>query len=186
MAHRPEIAAESVSIVLACLSWLGLAVDRRAVAGDRPAGPPHKTRSAVMARQGMAATSQPLATATAIRVLQTRGQRHRCRDRGQRRTGGGRADVVRDRRRSVRDRLGRQDQAALRLERQRPCAGRGHDRSFQSQGAGRDPDARAALSWSVPGCVDGWDQLREAFRHEGLARAARAGDRLRRDRLSGQ
>ena len=75
MLHRPKIAARVASIAFAFLSWLGLAVDRRAVAGDRPAGPPHKTRSAVMARQGMAATSQPLATAAAIRVLARRGQR---------------------------------------------------------------------------------------------------------------
>ena len=38
-----------------------------------PSGPLHKTRSAVLARGGMAATSQPLATAAAIRVLQEGG-----------------------------------------------------------------------------------------------------------------
>src|SRR5215213_7807047 len=42
-------------------------------AHDRPSGPIHKTRSAVIARNGMAATSQPLATAAAIRVLQDGG-----------------------------------------------------------------------------------------------------------------
>ena len=67
MAHRPEYPTCSVSIALVIFSWLCFAVDRRAVAGDRPAGPVYKTRSAVIARHGMAATSQPLATATAIR-----------------------------------------------------------------------------------------------------------------------
>ncbi len=60
-------------LTLAVLAWLGLEGSRSASAHDRPSGPLHKTRSAVMARQGMAATSQPLATAAAIRVLQQGG-----------------------------------------------------------------------------------------------------------------
>ena len=74
MSHRPDV-GWCVLIVLAWLAWLGLAEPRRARAQghDRPSGPLHKTRSAVMARQGMAATSQPLATAAAIRVLQQGG-----------------------------------------------------------------------------------------------------------------
>ena len=42
-------------------------------AHDRPSGPLHKSRSAVLARHGMAATSQPLATAAAIEILQSGG-----------------------------------------------------------------------------------------------------------------
>ena len=38
----------------------------------------------------------------------------------------------------------------------------------------------------MPGCVDGWDQLRKRFGTRPLARAARAGDRLRRERLPRQ
>jgi gamma-glutamyltranspeptidase/glutathione hydrolase len=41
--------------------------------GDRPAGNPRATRSAVMARNGIIATSQPLATAAGLRVLQQGG-----------------------------------------------------------------------------------------------------------------
>ncbi|HYT74689.1 MAG TPA: gamma-glutamyltransferase [Vicinamibacterales bacterium] len=41
--------------------------------GDRPAGNPHGTRSVVMARHGAIATSQPLATAAGLRVLQSGG-----------------------------------------------------------------------------------------------------------------
>ena len=65
--------ASVLGLVVASLLYLGLGSERRAVAADRPHGPLHKTRSAVMARHGMAATSQPLATAAAIRVLQKGG-----------------------------------------------------------------------------------------------------------------
>lgn len=44
-----------------------------AVAGDRPTGRSFATRSEVIARHGMAATSQPLATMTAIDILQRGG-----------------------------------------------------------------------------------------------------------------
>ncbi|MBK8915749.1 MAG: gamma-glutamyltransferase family protein [Phycisphaerales bacterium] len=40
---------------------------------DRPAGPPGVTRSEVFARQGMVATSQPLASAAGLRILQQGG-----------------------------------------------------------------------------------------------------------------
>src|SRR5262245_57433636 len=60
-------AAISVLVILAFFAFAGYG---RVFAHDRPHGPLHKTRSAVVARNGMAATSQPLATATAIRVLQ--------------------------------------------------------------------------------------------------------------------
>jgi gamma-glutamyltranspeptidase/glutathione hydrolase len=42
-------------------------------AGDRPAGNTRGTRSAVLARNGVIATSQPLATAAGLRVLQSGG-----------------------------------------------------------------------------------------------------------------
>src|SRR6478752_8326357 len=42
-------------------------------AGDRPAGNMRGTRSVVMARNGAIATSQPLATAAGLRVLQSGG-----------------------------------------------------------------------------------------------------------------
>src|ERR671921_1876635 len=42
-------------------------------AGDRPAGNARGTRSVVMARNGAIATSQPLATAAGLRVLQSGG-----------------------------------------------------------------------------------------------------------------
>src|SRR5436853_5066669 len=41
--------------------------------GDRPASNPRSTRSVVMARNGLIATSQPLASAAGLRVLQSGG-----------------------------------------------------------------------------------------------------------------
>jgi gamma-glutamyltranspeptidase/glutathione hydrolase len=41
--------------------------------GDRPAANPHSTRSVVLARNGMIATSQPLASAAGLKVLQDGG-----------------------------------------------------------------------------------------------------------------
>src|SRR4051794_37688694 len=55
-------------VALICLTGVG-----RLAAHDRPHGPLQKTRSTVLARHGMAATSQPLATAAAIRMLQQGG-----------------------------------------------------------------------------------------------------------------
>ena len=47
--------------------------DSRPLPGDRPAANVHATRSAVMARNGMIATSQPLASAAGLKVLQDGG-----------------------------------------------------------------------------------------------------------------
>ena len=162
MTHRPEMASGFVLIVFAGLTWLGLTVDRRTVAGDRPAGPPQKTRSAVIARHGMAATSQPLATATAIRVLQN---------------GGNAVDAA------------IAANAVLGVVEPMSC-GIGGDlfaivwdaktkRLYGLNASGRSPATASIdffkakglkqiptfgpLSWSVPGCVDGWDQLRKRF-----------------------
>ncbi len=61
--------------VPACLcSGLGLLMFGSLLfAGDRPAGRPFATRSEVIARHGMAATSQPLATLTAVEILKAGG-----------------------------------------------------------------------------------------------------------------
>ncbi len=159
MAHRWNFASRFHMIACAVLSWLGVGGQRLALAHDRPAGPPHKTRSAVMARQGMAATSQPLATAAAIRILQQ---------------GGNAVDAA------------IAANAVLGVVEPMSC-GLGGDlfaivwdaktkRLYGLNASGRAPAAatieffkakglaaipvHGPLSWSVPGCVDGWDQLR--------------------------
>jgi gamma-glutamyltranspeptidase/glutathione hydrolase len=162
LVHRPVVESFSVWVAVICLTWLGVTADRCAMAGDRPAGPPHKTRSAVIARHGMAATSQPLATATAIRVLQQ---------------GGNAADAA------------IAANAVLGVVEPMSC-GIGGDlfaivwdaktkKLYGLNASGRSPASASLdffkakgltviptfgpLSWSVPGCVDGWDQLRKRF-----------------------
>src|SRR3954469_2195843 len=71
MLHRP--ASSTPAVALAIFAVAIVAGVGRLAAHDRPTGPLHKTRSAVRARHGMAATSQPLASAAAIRVLQDGG-----------------------------------------------------------------------------------------------------------------
>src|SRR5437763_15619506 len=60
-------------VMLASFAPMVLGGLTRLAAHDRPSGPRHKSRSAVLARHGMAATSQPLAPSAAIRVLHEGG-----------------------------------------------------------------------------------------------------------------
>lgn len=155
---------DAVVLGLAVASFLmvGLGAERRSLAGDRPSGPLHKTRSAVMARQGMAATSQPLAAAAAVRVLQQ---------------GGNAIDAA------------IAANAVLGVVEPMSC-GLGGDlfaivwdaksgKLYGLNASGRSPAAatielfrerhlehipiHGPLSWSVPGCLDGWDELRRRF-----------------------
>jgi gamma-glutamyltranspeptidase / glutathione hydrolase len=142
---------------------LGLAtVAGRVLAADRPAGPLHKTRSAVMARGGMAATSQPLATSTALRVLQSGGnavdaaiaanavlgvvEPMSCG------IGGDLFAIVWD----------AKTKKLYGLNASGRAPGSASIAFYRSKGLTLIPDS-GPLSWSVPGCVDGWDQLRERF-----------------------
>lgn len=127
-------------------------------AHDRPAGLPHKTRSAVMAQQGMAATSQPLATATAIRVLQAGGnaidaaiaanavigvtEPMSCG------IGGDLFAIVWDAR----------SKQLVGLNASGRAPARANIAYFRERGLDRIP-TYGPLSWSVPGCVDGWAAL---------------------------
>jgi gamma-glutamyltranspeptidase/glutathione hydrolase len=52
---------------------LSLIVPEGQLPGDRPAANPRATRSVVLARNGVVATSQPLASAAGLRVLQQGG-----------------------------------------------------------------------------------------------------------------
>ena len=160
MTTRLESIAPSL-LVLASLLWLGLGSERRVSAADRPYGPLHKTRSAVLARQGMAATSQPLATAAAVRVLQKDGnaidaaiaanavlgvvEPMSCG------LGGDLFAIVWDAGpASFTDSM----RAAGHPRRLAwPCSARGL----------KEIPLQGPLSWSIPGCVDGWDELRRKF-----------------------
>jgi gamma-glutamyltranspeptidase / glutathione hydrolase len=129
---------------------------------DRPARNPHQSRSAVTARQGIVCTSQPLATLAGLDVL---------------RAGGTAADAA------------IAANAVLGLVEPMSC-GIGGDlfaiywdaktqKLYGLNASGRSPYAlnrtvfreaglseipdEGPLSWSVPGCVSGWDELRQRF-----------------------
>ena len=147
---------------VAAVALLVLAGYSRLAAHDRPSGSKHKTRSAVIARGGMAATSQPLATAAAIRVLQDGGnavdaaiaanavlgvvEPMSCG------IGGDLFAIVWDAK--------TQKLHGLNASGRSPYAATiAH---FRDKGLTQIP-THGPLSWSVPGCVDGWDQLRSRF-----------------------
>jgi gamma-glutamyltranspeptidase / glutathione hydrolase len=129
---------------------------------DRPAKMPHQSRSAVLATHGIVAASQPLAAQVGLEILKA---------------GGTAADAA------------IATNAMLGLV--EPMSnGIGGDifvcywdakthKLYGLNGSGRSPYAlnreifkqkglkdvpgKGVLSWSVPGCVDGWDQLRQRF-----------------------
>jgi gamma-glutamyltranspeptidase/glutathione hydrolase len=165
MSRSPLWFVLTFGIVMSLLASLDFDV---VLAHDRPAGPKHKSRSAVLAKHGMAATSQPLATATAVRVLQE---------------GGNAIDAA------------IAANAVLGVVEPMSC-GIGGDlfaivwdakskKLYGLNASGRAPYAATIdlfrskrleqiptsgpLSWSVPGCVDGWDQLRSRFGTKPLA-----------------
>lgn len=157
--------------VLCLTAWLCLmapfansedASPRYAAPYDRPAGNPRKSRSALVARQGIVATSEPLAAQVGLDILQA---------------GGNAVDAA------------IATNAMLGLVEPMSC-GIGGDlfviywdaKSKQLYGlnaSGRSPYAltrdvfkekkltripsTGPLAWSVPGCVDGWQELRSRF-----------------------
>jgi gamma-glutamyltranspeptidase/glutathione hydrolase len=160
--------ARRVGGVFALVILVGPAAMNDVAAHDRPSGPRQKTRSAVMARHGMAATSQPLATAAAVRVLQQGGnaidaaiaanavlgvvEPMSCG------IGGDLFAIVWDARTGKLYGLnasGRAPYAATLA-------------MFQSRDLAQIP-THGPLSWSVPGCVDGWESLRKRFGTRPLA-----------------
>jgi gamma-glutamyltranspeptidase/glutathione hydrolase len=135
---------------------------------DRPAANPHQSRSVVVAQSGIVATSQPLAAQAGLDILKA---------------GGNAADAA------------IAANAVVGLTEPMSC-GIGGDlfviywdaktkNLYGLNASGRSPYAvdRAALvakglkeipesgplSWSVPGCVDGWEKLRKRFGTKGHA-----------------
>jgi gamma-glutamyltranspeptidase/glutathione hydrolase len=139
-------------------------------AGDRPAGNARGTRSVVMARNGAIATSQPLATAAGLRVLQSGGNAIDAAvtaaavlsvvEPTMNGVGGDLFAIVYDARTKKVHGLNASGRApaAATLE------------EFKKRGLQRIP-VRGELSVSVPGVVDGWHELLSKHGTRTLAQA---------------
>jgi gamma-glutamyltranspeptidase/glutathione hydrolase len=138
--------------------------------GDRPGGNPRGTRSAVVARNGLIATSQPLASAAGLRVLQQGGNAVDAAvtaaailavvEPTQTGIGGDLFAIVYDAKtKQIRglNASGRSPRAATPAE-------------FRRRKLDEIP-YRGVLSVSVPGVVDGWNELMTKYGTIGLGRA---------------
>jgi gamma-glutamyltranspeptidase/glutathione hydrolase len=126
------------------------------------------TRSPVMATHGMVATSHPLAAQAGVEILRTGGsavdaaiatnavlgvvEPMNCG------IGGDLFAIVWDESESRLFGLNASGRAPLAASR----------KLYRSQGHDRIPE-RGPLSWSVPGCVDGWERLRQRWGRRSLA-----------------
>src|SRR5437868_4774042 len=138
--------------------------------GDRPAGNPHGTRSVVMARRGAIATSQPLATAAGLRVLESGGNAIDAAvtaaavlsvvEPTMNGPGGDLFALVYDARSKKVHGLNASGRA--------PAAATLDE--FKRRGLRRIP-LRGELSVSVPGVVDGWNELLTKYGTRTLAQA---------------
>lgn len=152
-----------MSVRASLCSGLGLVMFSSLLfAGDRPAGRPFATRSEVIARHGMAATSQPLATLTAVEILKAGGsavdaaiaanavltltEPTGCG------IGGDLFAIVWDGREQRLHGLNASGRSPATLTRE----------EFSRRGLTRIPSL-GVLPISVPGCVDGWFELHAKF-----------------------
>jgi gamma-glutamyltranspeptidase/glutathione hydrolase len=149
-------------------------------AGDRPAGNPRGTRSVVMARNGAIATSQPLATAAGLRVLQSGGNAIDAAvtaaavlavvEPTMNGAGGDLFAIVYDAKTKKVHGLNASGRA--------PAAATIDE--FKKRGLQRIP-LRGELSVSVPGVVDGWSELLAKHGTRTLAQALEPAIKYARD-----
>lgn len=138
--------------------------------GDRPVGNLHATRSAAMGRRGMIATSQPLASAAGLRVLQDGGNAIDAAV-----TAAAVLAVVEPTMNSIGGDLFALvfDAASGRVHALDACgrsARRATPEAFARRGLTAMPP-RGPLTVDVPGVVDGWHQLLTRFGTIDFARA---------------
>ena len=151
------------------------------VPGDRPAGNARGTRSVAVARNGMIATSQALASAAGLKALQDGGNAIDAAitaagvlavvEPTMNGIGGDLFAIVWDAKTKKRARARRE--RALRVSRPRPKS---------SRGAGlKQMPAAGPLAVDVPGVVEGWSQLLARFGTIPLAKALQPAIRYARD-----
>ncbi|MEO8521370.1 MAG: gamma-glutamyltransferase [Acidobacteriota bacterium] len=156
------------ALVLAGLALV--AAEAQQGPGDRPAANPRSTRSVVMARNGLIATSQPLASAAGLRVLQQGGNAFDAAvtaaavlavvEPTMNGAGGDLFALVYD--------------AKAKQVRALNASGRAPARATPDEFHRRGLDAipyRGELSVSVPGVVDGWAELLARYGTIPLSRA---------------
>ncbi|HWB08953.1 MAG TPA: gamma-glutamyltransferase [Pirellulales bacterium] len=147
-------------------------VMNRAAAHDRPSGDLHQSRSAVVARHGVVATSQPLAAQAGLDVLKAGGnaadaavaagavlgvvEPMSCG------IGGDLFVIYWDNKTKRLYGLNASGRSPYELNRE----------VFARQGLSEIPD-HGPLSWSVPGCVSGWSELLRRFGSRPLAELLR-------------
>ena len=148
------------------LELLGLVATMGQIA-ERPAGYPGQTRSVVMAKNGMVATSHPLAAEAGIEILQKGGnaidaaiaanavlgvvEPMSCG------IGGDLFAIVWDAKTKKLYGLNASGRSPYKINRQ----------LLGDRGLKKIPGS-GPLSWSVPGCVDGWQQLHDRFGSKGF------------------
>jgi gamma-glutamyltranspeptidase/glutathione hydrolase len=138
--------------------------------GDRPAARPRGTRSVVMARHGMIATSQPLASAAGLRVLEEGGNAVDAAvtaaavlavvEPNMNGIGGDLFAIVHDGKTNTLHGLNSSGRSAYAAT----------PEAFASRGLKAVPGS-GVLSVTVPGVVDGWAQLLQKYGTISLARA---------------
>jgi gamma-glutamyltranspeptidase / glutathione hydrolase len=169
--RRPHFAgATAVAIFSLCLLSGSLAFGKRIMAAgyDRPSGDAQQSRSVVLARRGMVATSHPLAAEVGVEIL---------------RRGGTAADAAI----AVNAMLGVVEpmscgiggdmfvlywDAKTKTLHGLNASGRAPESISRETFAERqltEIPKDGPLTWTVPGCVDGWDQLRSRFGRKPLA-----------------
>ena len=149
-------------------------------AGDRPAGNPRSTRSVVMARNGAIATSQPLATAAGLRVLQSGGNAIDAAI-----TAAAVLSVVEPTMNGVGGDLfaivySAKDKKVHGLNASGRAPAAATLEEFKRRGLQRIP-VRGELSVSVPGVVDGWHELLSKHGTRTMAQALEPAIKYARD-----
>ncbi|MEZ6195896.1 MAG: gamma-glutamyltransferase [Planctomycetota bacterium] len=178
MPRTPVARGRGRAVLALLVSFACLAIPLRAQeGGDRYSGRPFATRSPVLARNGMACTSQPLATQVALDVLRRGGNAVDAAIAANAALGlmeptgcgvGGDLFAIvwdaKEKKLFGYNGSGRSPRGLTRDELLRVVPRRGEDGGVILSAPPRIP-AHGPLPVSVPGCVDGWFALHDRFGH---------------------